>query len=149
MSREAETLMRLVPSDVLLIAELQVDIRDVARLHTDDPVTLKLEALPWQQFGMAYGRLLSLTPDVIADQNAAESAENMSTPEMKGQMRQSAIHYRGRVEVSRTDFRNLPDGFALRPGMRLVGDIKVGRRSVLEYILNPITRVIDESLREP
>ena len=34
-------------------------------------------------------------------------------------------------------------------GMRLVGDIKVGRRSVLEYILNPITRVLDESLREP
>jgi membrane fusion protein, hemolysin D len=147
--REAETLMRLVPSDVPLIAELQVDTRDVARLHTGDPVTLKLEALPWQQFGMAYGRLLSLTPDVIADQNAAETAENMNTPEMRGQMRQSAIHYRGRVEVSRTDFRNLPDGFALRPGMRLVGDIKVGRRSVLEYILNPITRVIDESLREP
>jgi len=134
---------------VPLIAELQVDTRDVARLHTGDPVTLKLEALPWQQFGMAYGRLLSLTPDVIADQNAAETAENMNTPEMRGQMRQSAIHYRGRVEVSRTDFRNLPDGFALRPGMRLVGDIKVGRRSVLEYILNPITRVIDESLREP
>ena len=147
--REAETLMRLVPSDVPLIAELQVDTRDVARLHTGDPVTLKLEALPWQQFGIAYGRLLSLTPDVIADQNAAETAENMNTPEMKGQMRQSAIHYRGRVEVSRTDFRNLPDGFALRPGMRLVGDVKVGRRSVLEYILNPITRVIDESLREP
>jgi hemolysin D len=147
--REAETLMRLVPSDVPLIAELQVDTRDVARLHTGDPVTLKFEALPRQQFGMAYGRLRSLTPDVIADQNASETAENMNAPEMRTQMRQSAIHYRGRVEVSRAEFHNLPEGFALRPGMRLVGDIKVGRRSVLEYILNPITRVIDESLREP
>ena len=38
---------------------------------------------------------------------------------------------------------------ALRPGMRVTCDIKVGRRSVLDYVLNPITRVIDESLREP
>lgn len=147
--REAETLMRLVPADVPLIAELQIDTRDVARLHVDDPVMLKFEALPWQQFGVAYGRLLSLTPDVIPDQNATETAENMSASEMKSQMRQSAIHYRGRVAVIRTGFRNMPEGLALRPGMRLVGDIKVGRRSVLEYVLNPITRVIDESLREP
>jgi HlyD family secretion protein len=73
----------------------------------------------------------------------------MSSPELKPAVRQSPLHFRGRVEVTKTDFRNLPDGFTLRPGLRLVSDIKVGRRSVLEYILNPITRVIDESLREP
>jgi hemolysin D len=33
--------------------------------------------------------------------------------------------------------------------MRLVADIKIGRRSLLHYLLNPITRVIDESMREP
>ena len=147
--REAETLMRLVPVDVPLIAELQIDTRDVARLHTGDPVTLKFEALPWQQFGTAHGTLRSLTPDVLADENARESAESMSAPELKTQVRQSTIHYRGRVEVTEIKFRNLPEGFALQPGLRVVGDIKVGRRPVLEYILNPITRVIDESLREP
>jgi hypothetical protein len=42
-----------------------------------------------------------------------------------------------------------PDVFAIRPGMRLTGDINIGRRSVLDYVLNPITRVINESLREP
>jgi hemolysin D len=33
--------------------------------------------------------------------------------------------------------------------MRVVADIKVGRRPILDYVLNPITRVINESLREP
>ena len=41
------------------------------------------------------------------------------------------------------------DYFALRPGMRVVSDIKIGRRSILDYVMNPITRVIGESLREP
>jgi HlyD family secretion protein len=147
--REAETLMRLVPANVPLIAEAQIDTRDVARLHIGDTVTLKFEALPWQQFGLAYGVLRSLTPDAIADENARETQENMNSPELKTQARQSAIHYRGRIEVTETKFRNLPDDFALRAGMRLVADIKIGRRSVLDYVLNPISRVIDESLREP
>jgi hypothetical protein len=33
--------------------------------------------------------------------------------------------------------------------MQLVADVKSGRRSILEYVLNPLTRVVDESLREP
>jgi len=33
--------------------------------------------------------------------------------------------------------------------MRVVADIKIGRRTILDYLLNPITRVINESLREP
>jgi HlyD family secretion protein len=147
--REAETLMRLVPAGAPLIAEVEVDTRDVARLRIGDPVTLKFEALPWQQFGLAHGILRSLSPDVLSDDNARETAAEMSSPELKPAVRQSPLHFRGRVEVTKTDFRNLPDGFTLRPGLRLVSDIKVGRRSVLEYILNPITRVIDESLREP
>jgi len=147
--REAETLMRLVPTDAPLVADLQIDTRDVARLHTGDKVTVKFEALPWQQFGLAKGTLQTLTPDVLNDDNSRETAENMSSPEMKTQARQSPIHYRARIVLDKTEFRNLPDGFELRPGMRLVGDIKVGRRSVLEYITNPITRVLDESLREP
>jgi HlyD family secretion protein len=37
----------------------------------------------------------------------------------------------------------------LRPGMRVAADIKLGRRSVLEYLINPIARIVNESLREP
>jgi hemolysin D len=147
--REAEPLMRLVPTAAPLDAELQVDTRDVARLHPGDPVTLKFEALPWQQFGLAYGTVKALTPDTVQDRNPRETAEDMSAPDMRMQQRESPIHYLARVTIARKNFRNLPQGFALRPGMRLVGEIKVGRRSLLEYVLNPITRVISDSLREP
>ncbi len=147
--REAETLMRLVPADGRLLFEVQVDTRDVARLHIGDRATIKLEALPWQQFGLAYGELKALTPDALSDDNPRETGEEASSPELKAQVRQSPIHYRARIELRESKFRNLPEDFALRPGMRVVSDIKIGRRSILEYVLNPITRVIGESLREP
>jgi HlyD family secretion protein len=147
--REAETLMRLVPAAAQLLVEVQVDTRDVARLHLGDRATIKLEALPWQQFGLAYGELKALTPNTLSDENAHETGEQAASPDLKTQANQSTIHYRARFELRETRFRNLPDGFSLRPGMRVVADVKVGRRAILDYVLNPITRVIDESLREP
>jgi hemolysin D len=147
--KEAETLIRLVPTAAPLLAEVQVDTRDVARLHLGDRATIKLEALPWQQYGLAYGELTALTPDALSDDNARETGEEGTSAELKSQAKQSPIHYRARLELRETRFRNLPDGFALRPGMRVVADIKIGRRAILDYVLNPITRVIDESLREP
>jgi hemolysin D len=147
--KEAETLMRLVPTSAPLLVEAQVETRDVARLHLGDRATIKLEALPWQQFGLAYAELTALTPDTLSDDNARETGEEGSSPELKTQAKQSPIHFRARFELRETRFRNLPDGFTLRPGMRVVADVKVGRRAILDYVLNPITRVINESLREP
>ena len=147
--REAEPLLRLVPADAPIVADIRIDTRDVARLHLGDPVIVKFEALPWQQFGLAHGVLKSLAPDALADENPRETAEDIATPGLKAAARESAIHYRARVDLTETKFRNVPADFALRPGMRVVADMKVGQRSVLEYILNPVTRIINDSPREP
>jgi hemolysin D len=146
--REAETLMRLVPANTSLLAEVQIDPRDVGHVQIGDQVTLKLEALPWQQFGLAHGVVRSISPDVLEDDNPHETTPTDSLA-LKTERGGSPVHYRVRVDVTDAKFRRPPDGFILRPGMRLSGDINVGRRSVLEYLLNPITRVIGESLREP
>ncbi len=105
--------------------------------------------MPWQQYGLAHGILKTLTPDTIEDDSARETAEDMTAPGLKRQIRQSPIHYRARIALTETKFRNLAPGFELRPGMRLVADIKIGRRSILQYVLNPLTRVIGDSLHEP
>ena len=147
--REAEPLIRLVPADAPIVADIRIDTRDVARLHVGDPVTVKFEALPWQQFGLAHGVLKDLGADTLADENPRETAEDMTSPELKAAARESSIHYRGQVELTDSQLRNLPHDFALRPGMRVVADVKIGRRSVIEYILNPVTRIISDSLREP
>jgi len=147
--REAEPLVRLVPADASIVADIQIDTRDVARLRVGDPVTVKFEALPWQQFGFAEGVLRRLAPDTLTDDNPREAADGMTAPSLKSATRGGAIHYRAQVDLVETKFRNLPADFGLRPGMRMTANIKIGRRSVLDYILNPVTRVISDSLREP
>ena len=147
--RPAEPLFRLVPTAAPLVAMLRIETRDVARLKPGDPVTLKFEALPWQQFGLVRGTLAALAPDTENDANPSETAQEMNEEGMRNAARESLIHYRARVELTKQELRNLPQGFAMRPGMRVMAEIKVGRRSVLQYILNPLTRVLSDSLREP
>jgi hemolysin D len=146
--RAAEPLFRLVPTGEPLVAEIDVATRDVARLKLGDAVTIKFEALPWQQFGLARGVLTTLAPDTETDRNPAEIAEDASASRFDP-AGGSPIHYRARITLTHNELHNLPAGFVLRPGMRLVAEIKTGRRSLLQYILNPITRLADESLREP
>lgn len=145
----AEPLFRLIPANSPLVAEIDIETRDVARLKPGDPVTVKFEALPWEQFGLVRGVLKTLAPDTEPDRNLSETAEDINSPQLKQTERESPLHYRARVALTRRELRNLPPGFVMRPGMRLVAEIKVGRRSLLRYILDPITRIADESLREP
>jgi HlyD family secretion protein len=147
--REAESLMRLVPADAPLIAEVEIEPRDVGRLQVGDEVTLKLEALPWQQFGLARGVTRSISPDVLVDDNPHPTETTANSLELKTGNQENPVHYRVRIDVTDAQFRSPPKGFMLRPGMRVAADIKLGRRSVLEYLINPIARIVNESLREP
>jgi hemolysin D len=147
--RQAEPLMRLVPADAPLLAEVEIDARDVARIRIGDAATVKFEALPWQQHGVVPGILRTITPDTVDDSGARETAGEAAAPDLRRQIRPVPFHYRALIALTEARLRNLPPGFELRPGMRLVADIKIGRRSVLQYILNPLTRVFGESLREP
>jgi hemolysin D len=144
----AEPLVRLVPADEPLVAEVEIDTRDVARIRVGDPATVKFQALPWQQYGLAHGVLKTLAPDTVED-GGGQTPGAAAAPGFETELPRSPIHYRARVALTETKFRNLPPGFALRPGMRLVADVKIGRRSILQYVLNPLTRVVNESLHEP
>jgi multidrug efflux pump subunit AcrA (membrane-fusion protein) len=45
--------------------------------------------------------------------------------------------------------RNVPAGFRIIPGMPVTADIKVGKRTVLQYLLGLILPVTREGMREP
>ena len=56
--------------------------------------------------------------------------------------------YRARLSLDQTDM--LIDGKRVRlsPGMAVTAEVKTGARSVLSYLLSPILRSHQESMRE-
>jgi hemolysin D len=147
--RQAEPLIRLVPADAPLLAEVEINTRDVARVRPGDVATIKFEALPWPQYGTATGIVKTVAPDAVADDAPPAAADAGGGPGPRPDLRPAPFHYRALIALSGTGLRHPPPGFALRPGMRLVADIKIGRRSILRYVLDPLTRALGDSLREP
>jgi HlyD family secretion protein len=44
---------------------------------------------------------------------------------------------------------DLPPGFRIAPGMPVTGDIKIGKRTIVQYMLSRVIPVATESMREP
>jgi hemolysin D len=142
--REAEPLITLVPSNTPLIAEIMIASIDVGYTKIGNPVAVKVDAFPYQRHGMVEGRLTTVS-EASFSTPAGDGEIGASSPRTSSR---GAFH-RARVELVNTHLGRLPEGARMIPGMTISADIKVGSRSVLSYFLNPVTRGLDESMREP
>ena len=132
--REAETLVTLVPDKADLYIDASVPSRDVSYLKVGDDVRVKLEAYPFQRFGTVRGVL-----DVIGADSVPMKPDDATSP----------LVYRLQVRISDNVAALAARGIRIRPGLVASAEIKTGKRSIMSYILNPILRTADESLREP
>ena len=57
--------------------------------------------------------------------------------------------YRFRGTIDDVNFHDTPPGFRLVPGMPIVADVKVGKRTVLSYLLSRVLPVALDGMREP
>jgi HlyD family secretion protein len=130
--KEAETLVTLVPDDADLYVEGQVPARDIGYLKLGDAVRVKLESYPFQRFGTITGVLSVISPD--------------SQPVKEG----DDAHRIYKVQVKLDDTARLAArSIRLKPGLVASAEIKTGGETIATYILRPVIRIGDESLREP
>jgi HlyD family secretion protein len=130
---QGETLLTIVPRDEELLVEAEVAAQDIGLVRAGDPVRLKFEAFPYQRHGTATGCIRTVSPDAF-EKNTQEGQR---------------LFYRVRAAVTDAALAKVPRDFRLFPGMSLSAEIKVGSRRVITYLLYPLIRSFDESLREP
>ena len=130
----AEKLFTLVPLGSELEAEVQIDSLDVGYVKVGDMVHVKLDAYPFQQHGALDATLRIVSEDAFRQTTAGPGMD---------------AFYVGRVSLLGTRLKNMPEHAKLLPGMTLTAEIVVGKRSVISYILWPLTKAANESLHEP
>jgi hemolysin D len=132
--REAETFITLVPLDAPLEAEIRINASEIATVATGDPVRVKIDAFPFQKHGLVQGKLTKLSQDTV---NSDENLKGISS-----------AYYLARVELGVVKLRNLDKPLRLMPGMSIGGEIVVGKRSILSYVMYPVMQTRDEALNE-
>lgn len=133
--KEAETFFTLVPLNTKLQAEVQVGTMDVGYIKVGQPVRIKLDAFPFQKHGMVEGRIASISQDAFRRDTSNGGGTD--------------TYYMAKLSIDTSTLKNMEGKSPLLPGMTLSGEIVVGERSIFSYLAWPITRGLDEAIREP
>jgi hemolysin D len=137
-------LMTIVPQDEKLLAEVWVSNEDVGFVHAGQKAKLKLVAFQFQKYGMLEGKVLT----VSADSTEAPSP-NTRSDSLNGRDRpMGPLTYRALIELDRQDLLADSVRYPLSAGMQVAGDVHLGTRTVLEYLLSPVRKAFHEAGRE-
>jgi adhesin transport system membrane fusion protein len=134
--RPGDELLQVVPVEDQMIVEAKVLPRDIALVRTGLPASIKFDAYDYTVFGAVDGEVIYVSADTMRDE---------------GQRGEAAIYYYYRVHVRTTapgPTTNIGRRIDVIPGMTAVVDIRTGQRSLLSYLLRPVTKTFAEAFRE-
>jgi HlyD family secretion protein len=141
-----EQLITMVPADAPLEIEANVSGRESGFVTVGDPVAIKFETFPFSQYGMAEGAVRSISPDsfTASDQQVGRTVGAVPVPQNN-----TTPFYRSRIAIGSVALHDMPAGFRLEAGMPVTADIKIGRHTVLGYLLGRVLSAASEGMREP
>ena len=132
--KEGDPFITLAPLRSPVEAEVHIAARDVGFARAGDRATLKLDAFDFIEHGTAAGTVRWISEGAFTQDDNGSPVDP---------------YYKARIALTEVNLKKVPVSFRLVPGMTLTGDIQVGTRSVLIYLLRGVVRNIDEAMREP
>src|SRR6476646_3288987 len=146
----AQALLVVVPSDSRLEIEAMVSNRDIGFVHTGQEAEIKIDTFNFTRYGLLHGEVLSVSQDAIIRERQQDRSNDRTpgtqndTSEPKGQ----ELNYSARISLDRTKMQIDDQMVNLSPGMAVTVEIKTGSRMILSYLLSPLLRYRQETLRE-
>lgn len=124
-----QPLLSLLPGDGRLEAELLVPSRAVGFIEPGDRVLLRYQAYPYQKFGHHLGRVAQISRSALSPGELGA---------LIGNAEQGEPFYRVTVALARQSVTAYGGAEPLRPGMLLDADILGERRTLIEWVLEPL-----------
>ena len=128
--RTGDLVLELVPTGEALIIEAKIKLQDISRIRVEDEVRIRFSAYDSSKYGHVIGRVSRISPDAVIDKGS-----NMAT------------HYLIKVAIEGELVIN-DVAVEFMPGMTASVDVLSGKRTVFEYIWQPISKVGELALRD-
>ena len=121
-----QSLITISPEDMMLEAQLFVPSRSIGFIEVGQEVILRIEAFPYQKFGMLNAQIKDVSASVLLPEES-QAAIDIHEPyfNVSAVLADQSIHAFGKQ-------------FVLRPGMQIRADVVLDKRSLLEWILEPL-----------
>lgn len=122
----------IVPKNAQLVAEVKVTNKDVAYIKKGQRVSLKMDAAPYQQFGMLYGKITSISPSTVYDKEGNPFFMVKISPE-----KTTLTSEKGDRKIKLTS------------GMTVAADIITQEKNIISTLLEPIQNQLSRVLKDP
>ena len=127
--KPGQDIIEIVPLGDNLLIEARLRPQDVAFVRPDQAASVKLTAYDYSIYGALDGKVERISADTITDE-------------------QSETFYRVIVRTEQNFLKLGSEQLPIIPGMVAQVDILTGKKTVLDYLLKPLTKVRYEALRE-
>lgn len=137
--------MTLVPTGAPLEIEANIAGGDDGHVHLGDMVDIKFDTFPYSQYGLAHGIVRIISPDSFS----AQDEQRNPTGAVPISQTSAGVVYRSRITLDQINLHNVPANFHLVPGMPVQADIRVGKQTILRYLMGKTIPLVTEGMREP
>lgn len=118
----SEPMLSVAPQDARKILNVRINERDRGFVAVGQPVKIKFNAFPYQNYGLINGRLDYISPSVVTDPSGG------------------APSYTGKVQIARDSIDTDSGPIGLRYGMNAAAEIVVRERRLIDFLLDPLRR---------
>ncbi|NJR50986.1 MAG: HlyD family efflux transporter periplasmic adaptor subunit [Leptolyngbyaceae cyanobacterium CSU_1_3] len=129
--QQGEELLSILPENQDLVLEVKVLNRDIGFIHPGMKAKVKLATFPYQEFGVVEGEVIQVSPDAVVEKD--ENGRDMGPV------------FPTRVRLSKNAIEVRDRKVELTPGMAASADIVTRKRSILTFIVEPVTRRFSEA----
>ena len=126
---EAQELMQVVPNDDYLEVEAVLENKDVGFVKRGQLAEVKVHTFPFTKYGVIDSEVMDITSDAVIDE-------------------QRGLVYKLRVRMNASKLMVNGAWVDLLPGMSVSTEVKTGKRRLIEYVMAPLMRYKNESIRE-
>ena len=123
-------LLEMVPTGIDLIVETQIDPKNIGEIVLGQDVKISLTAYDPSRYGRIDGKVISISADVVSDPQNSQK------------------YYLVDVSLNGQLFEDDGSEVTILPGMVASIDVLSGKRTVLDYFWQPISKTKDKALRD-
>ena len=127
--KPGDILMSVVPQQNELVADVRIATDDIGHISIGSPALVKVDSYKFGRVGGVTGSVVRISATSFED----EEGERF---------------FRARVRLDSNFVGKDPAANRIVPGMTVVADIKTGQKSLLAYMLRPITVSLDQAFSE-
>jgi membrane fusion protein, adhesin transport system len=130
--RAGDIILEIVPTGEALKLEAKINPKDISSIRMNDFVLIRLSAYDSSRYGAIDGYVRSISPDAITDRSDGST---------------EAFYL---IDISLDSTITLATGeeVKLLPGMTASVDVVSGKRTVLDYLWQPVSKVQELALRD-